>query len=112
MQSINADSQQLSLKIQALEKQKQQLEVMEDSLRNNDAKVLFYTGIANFGLLMAIFQLIEVVVKHTWQNGLAKFQEFLVVFFLLKLKRNFPLQDLAFKFGISVSTVSRILEKW
>ncbi|KAH9370184.1 hypothetical protein HPB48_019381 [Haemaphysalis longicornis] len=80
LQAINAGSQQLSLNILALEKQKQQLEVTENSLRNNDPKVLFYTGIANVALLVAIFQLIEVVVKHTSQNVLAKFQEFILSF--------------------------------
>ncbi|KAH9375108.1 hypothetical protein HPB48_010354 [Haemaphysalis longicornis] len=83
LQAFNADSQQLSLNIEALEKQKQQLEVTEDSLRNNDAKVLVYTGIAILALMIAIFQLIAVVVKHTSQNIVAKFKEFL---FLLKLK--------------------------
>lgn len=110
LRALNVDNQRLSSNIHALEKQKQQLQVTEDSLRNDDFKVLFYTGIVNFSLLMAIFQLIEVSVKHSPQNSLAKFQEFLV--FMLKLKWNFPLQDLAFRFGISISTVSRILEKW
>ena len=41
---------------------------------------------------------------------LSKFQEFTLT--LMKLKLNMPMQDLAYCFGISRSTVSRIFSAW
>ncbi|XP_049520473.1 uncharacterized protein LOC125944195 [Dermacentor silvarum] len=109
-QTLDTDNQRLAEELRLLAAEKEELEITEASLRQDNAKVLFYTGIANFALLCAIFQLVEVAVKHTPQNGLAKFREFVV--FLMKLKWNFPLQDLAYRFGISHSSVRRILERW
>ena len=42
--------------------------------------------------------------------SLSLFQEFIIV--LMKLRLNVPLQDLAYRFDISLSTVSRILSAW
>ncbi|CAN8013760.1 unnamed protein product [Ixodes persulcatus] len=110
LRAFDMDNRRLASELRTLAKQKQQLEVTEASLREDDAKVLFYTGLGSFSVLFAVFQFVESVVKHTAQNGLEKFQEFLV--FLMKLKWNFPVQDLAYRFGVSDSTVSRIFEKW
>ena len=41
---------------------------------------------------------------------LSPFQEFMVV--ILKLRLNSPIEDLSYHFGVSVSSVSRILLKW
>lgn len=109
-EALDTDNRRLAGEVRILMAKKDDLEVTEASLQQDDAKVFFYTGVANFALLFAIFQLVEVAVRHTPQHSLAKFQEFLV--FLMKLKWNFPLQDLAYRFGISHSTVSRILERW
>lgn len=108
--AVDMDIRRLASELRTLTKQKQQLEVTEASLREDNAKVLFYTGLGSFSVLFAVFQFVESVVKHTAQNGLEKLQEFLM--FLLKLKWNFPVQDLAHRFGVSDSTVSRIFEKW
>ncbi|XP_065285008.1 uncharacterized protein [Dermacentor albipictus] len=90
--------------------QKEEMEMLEASLREDPNKVSFYTGLPNFVVLMAVFYLLEKFVKHTPQNSLVKFQEFLV--FLMKLKLNLPFQDLAYPFNISESTVCRIFDKW
>lgn len=45
-------------------------------------------------------------VKHTSTNVLSQFQQFLIT--LIKMKLNISLQDLAYRFGISLLTVSRI----
>ncbi|KAL1417416.1 hypothetical protein MTO96_006159 [Rhipicephalus appendiculatus] len=94
-QALDTDNQRLTNELRLLAAEKEKLEVTEASLQQDNGKVFFYTGIANFALLSALFQLVEVAVKHTPQNGLAKFQEFVV--FLMKLKWNFPLQDLAYR---------------
>ena len=41
---------------------------------------------------------------------LTSFQEFIIV--LAKLRLDRPLQDFAYKVGVSVSTISRIFLKW
>ena len=43
-------------------------------------------------------------------NILTKFQELILV--LMRLRLNVPFQDLAFRFGISKPTLSRIFDKW
>ncbi|XP_037502715.2 uncharacterized protein LOC119377213 [Rhipicephalus sanguineus] len=110
IEALEADNRRLSSELHTLKKQKELLEVTEESLRQDDAKVAFYTGIVNYPALLAIFELVEPAVKHTPQNGLPKFEEFIM--FLMKLKFNFPHQDLAYRFHISCSTVSRTFEKW
>ena len=59
---------------------------------------------------MHVFNLIAPHIKRNCQNALCQFQEFLLV--LIRLKFNCPLQDLAFRFNISVPTVHRIFDRW
>ncbi|CAN7995775.1 unnamed protein product [Ixodes hexagonus] len=110
LHAVESDNKRLASELRTLQTQREQLEVTEASPRQDQAKVFFCTGLANVSVLSAVFQFIESVVKHTPQNGLQKFQEFLV--FLMNLKWNFPVQDLAYRFGISHSTVSRVFDKW
>ena len=92
-----------------LKKQLLNIEISRQAFSENDEKTKFYTGIPNFVLLTHVFNLVAPHVKHTSTNVLSQFQEFLIT--LMKLKLNSPLQDLAFRFGISVSTVSRVFDK-
>lgn len=108
LEALHQYSQTLSSELQALKNKK--LEFGEEALRDDDGKVSFYTGLPSFSVLAAVYQLVEPAVRHTPQNGLEKFEEFLV--FLMKLKCNFPLQDLAYRFHVSCPTVSRIFDKW
>ncbi|XP_064479142.1 uncharacterized protein LOC135392356 [Ornithodoros turicata] len=108
VQALEQDNMRLTSELHAT--RKQQVILMEESLREDPGKVFSYTGLANFAILFATFKLVEAAVKHSPQNGLEKFTEFVV--FIMKLKWNFPLQDLAYRFNISCSTVSRIFDKW
>ncbi|XP_070390408.1 uncharacterized protein [Dermacentor albipictus] len=87
-----------------------QLEWTEAAFRKNKAKVLYYTGMANFDILNGLFKLVECYVQHGVNNSLSKFQEF--VLFLMKLKLNLQNADLGFRFKVSEATVSRIFRKW
>lgn len=82
----------------------------EDSFRDNDDKTKFYTGIPKFSLLMHVLNLIAPHIKRNTQNALGQFQEFLLV--LIRLKLNSPLQDLAYRFNLSVPTAHRIFDRW
>ncbi|EEC05676.1 conserved hypothetical protein [Ixodes scapularis] len=48
--------------------------------------------------------------SHNAHKCLSKFQE--MILFFIRLRMNVPLQDLAYRFGVLQSTVSRIVEKW
>ena len=59
---------------------------------------------------MQLFTLIAPYVVSTSTNALCQFQEYLLV--LLRLRLNVPLQDLAYRFKVSVSTASRVFNRW
>ncbi len=77
-----------------------------------DQYVKFYTGLPSFRVLKAVFELLAPPTEFINRNPtkLTDFQEFMIV--MAKLRLDSPLQEFAYKFGISVSTISRILLKW
>ena len=77
----------------------------EFNLRSNDKKVNFYTGLPSFEMLNIVFHQIDRFVARKSQL-LTPFQEFVLT--LMKLKLNMPLEDLAYRFNVSVSTISRV----
>ena len=81
----------------------------ESDFRNNDKKVNFYTGLPSFEMLNIVFRQIEHFVARKSQL-LTPFQEFVLT--LMKLKLNMPLEDLAYRFNVSVSTISRVFLAW
>ena len=68
---------------------------------NNEDRVRFYTG---FDVLKVAFGFVIPFITRR-SKTLTLFQEFIMV--LMKLRLNVPLQNLAFRFGVSLSTVSR-----
>ena len=76
---------------------------------DSDAKVRFCTGLPSYEVLMVVFEHVSSHVSRQTQN-LSRFQEFVMV--LIKLRLNVPLQDLAYRFVVSVTTVSRIFSYW
>ena len=76
---------------------------------DSDAKVRFYAGLPSYEVLMVVFEHVSSHVSRKTQN-LSRFQEFVMV--LIKLRLNVPLQDLAYSFVVSVTTVSRIFSFW
>lgn len=79
----------------------------EDMLE--DGKVQFYTGLPSATILQAVY---EHVAPHVSRKSLSltKFQELVMV--LMKLRLNVPYWDLAYRFEVSASTVSRIFFTW
>lgn len=68
-----------------------------------------YTGLPNFDVLKAIFDF--VVPKESLGNTkLTAFQAFMLT--LQKLRNNTSSKDLAYRFDVHPSTISRILLKW
>ena len=96
-----------------------------DDIKDDDCLVRFYTGFKSFVILMAFFEYLGPVVHELnyWgskqksalhQRHRSHKIDPLNQFFLLmiKLRLNLKLKDLAFRFGISTSTVSRYITTW
>ena len=90
-------------------KQKSQQPFDIDYFQHHDDRVRFYIGLHSFDILEAAYNF---VAPHVTRKSLTlnKFQEFNMV--LMKLRLNMPYQNLAYRFDISVSTVSSILFSW
>ena len=80
----------------------------EKTFTNDNEYVKFYTGLPNFKVLKSVFDLVALPATST--TKLTRFQEFILT--IMKLRLYCPFKDLAYRFGISVSTVSRIFSKW
>ena len=72
--------------------------------------VKFYTGFSSFKKLRAVYTYVSKDIVHGSQAALTLFQQFIMV--LLKLRLNLSDQDIAYRFGIHQSTVSRNFRKW
>ncbi|EDO29906.1 predicted protein, partial [Nematostella vectensis] len=81
----------------------------EDYFVNSDDKVRFYTVLPAYDVLQTVFRHVSKYVTRK-SPTLSKFQEFVLT--LMKLKLNVPMQDLAYRFGVSLPTVSRIFTAW
>ena len=85
----------------------------EQSLRNDHCeRFRFYTGLPSSRVLKAVFEFVAPIMKFVNRNPtkLTDFQEFMIV--MAKLRLDSPLQEFAYKFEVSVATVSNILLKW
>ena len=94
-----------------------------EQIQHDDKLVQFYTGFSSFRLFLAFFELLGPAVDHLnfWgsKDGArkrcklrkidGKKQLFLV---LLKLKLNLKHKDLAFRFCVSVTHISRCITTW
>ena len=77
----------------------------------NNKLIVFYTGLPNSKVLRVLFNFVaEGAPFSSCNTKLSSFEEFMVT--LIKLRLNLPMQDLAFRFGVSCSTVQRIFYKW
>ena len=71
----------------------------------------YYTALHTFDLLKTVFELVSKHMSRRFASTvLTNFQEFCLV--LLRLRLNLQEEDLAFRFDIDQSTVSRIIDAW
>jgi hypothetical protein len=82
----------------------------EEQLKGDDKLVTFYTGLSTFTTLIAIYEFVVSAIPQSANNKVSAFDSYVMT--LMKLRLNLSTYDLAFRFGVSVSTVSRILKKW
>ena len=72
---------------------------------DTDDKICFYTSLPTKEILITTLQHVAPHVPRR-STTLNNFQEFVLV--LMKLRLNMPFQELAFRFGVNVTTISRI----
>lgn len=82
----------------------------KDVLSKDDQLVNSFTGVSSFEILDVLFRFVSPAIVLTSSSKLSKFEQFTLV--LMKLRMNIPNFDLAFRFCVSKSTVSRIIRKW
>ena len=82
----------------------------KQQLENNSKLLNFYTGFNCFTIFMAIFEFLVKDIVHSGHHKLSAFNCYLMT--LMKLRLNLSHYDLAFRFNVSVPTVSRILSRW
>ncbi|XP_068713323.1 uncharacterized protein [Montipora foliosa] len=76
---------------------------------NTDEKVRFYTGLPSTEILLTVLDHVSTSITRRSQT-ISKFQEFIMV--LMKLRLNIPFQELAYRFQVSLPTVSRLFSSW
>lgn len=76
----------------------------EDTLKDDNEKVRYYTGLTNWYVLSYLFSYVHPYLVS--RTSLSPFQQLLLT--LMQLRLALPLQDLGYRFGIHPSTVSRI----
>ena len=78
----------------------------QDSFRENDDNVRYYTGLPNYSSLEAVLSIVSPFLHSHKNLRLSVFDKFLIT--LLQLKLNLHVKDLMYRFKASQSLVSRI----
>ena len=102
----NAEKSMLLQLRDTLESQVERERFGGESIRNDDAKTCFYTGLPTFTLFIILFNILkscaQVVPESKGMNE----------FLLVKLQLNLPMKDLECRLHCSESNFSNIFEKW
>lgn len=77
----------------------------ENSFRDNDEKVRFYTGLTNWSILHTLYTYVQPYLHEGSRTFLSPFQQMMLT--LMRLRLSLSGQDLAYRFGVHSSTVSR-----
>ncbi|CAL4145287.1 unnamed protein product, partial [Meganyctiphanes norvegica] len=102
---VNLELQRLLTENLALRRQISQLQISEDMLKVDSKMVNYYTGLPNYAVLSAVYKLIEPYIDKARSN-ITKFQQMLIV--LMKMRLDLHFTDLANRFDVDPSTISRI----
>ena len=83
-----------------------------DLIEGNDKKTEFYTGLPSWEVFLKVYKLL---IAHAplqkWQRSHLTLKDELVIV-LMRLRLNLMLEDLAYRFNVSKSTISRIFQTW
>ncbi|KAM9342299.1 uncharacterized protein KZ484_014942 [Pholidichthys leucotaenia] len=108
---VNFDSilRELKKENQALRESVEKMSLSETSLRNDAEKVKFYTGLPNYFVLETVMWLLAPHMDGMKNVKLSKFQQLLLM--LMRLRLDLRNQDLAYRFGVKVGTVTRTVHR-
>ena len=84
--------------------------LLEEYFIDYDEKVEYYTGLPNYNVLMAVFRFLENHIPITDRNSLSKLQQLILT--LIKLRLSLLIQDISYRFKVSIPTVSRRVLKY
>ena len=101
---MTKDKQKVQSQLQLISQQV----LNETTLRGDDKKVKYFTGLPSFLVLKSIYNLTSKGISESADCSL--FDQYLLT--LVKLRLNTGDTDLACRFGISQSSVSRYIHKW
>uniref|UniRef100_A0A8C4GPJ3 DDE Tnp4 domain-containing protein n=2 Tax=Dicentrarchus labrax TaxID=13489 RepID=A0A8C4GPJ3_DICLA len=94
---------------QTLRESVEKISLSESSLRNDAEKVKFYTGLPNYFVLETVMWLLAPHMDGMKNMKLSKFQQLLLT--LMRLRLDLRNQDLAYRFGVKVGTVTRTVHQ-
>lgn len=94
---------------QTLRESVEKMALSENSLRNDAEKVKFYTGLPNYFVLETVMWLLAPHMDGMKNMKLSKFQQLLLT--LMRLRLDLRNQDLAYRFGVKVGTVTRTVHQ-
>lgn len=108
---VNYDDilQALRKENQTLRESVEKMSLSENSLRNDAEKVRFYTGLPNFFVLETVMWLLAPHMDGMKNVKLSKFQQLLLT--LMRLRLDLRNQDLAYRFGVKVGTVTKTVHR-
>ena len=104
LSEVNKEKHKLESQLLVLSQQV----LSEVTLKGNDKKVKFFTGLPSFAVLQAIYNLAAKELPEPADCPL--FDQYLLT--SVKLRLNVGDLDLAYRFGISQASVSRYIHKW
>ena len=83
-----------------------------DAIKENDCATKFYTGLGSCALFQFLLSHLSVYYSSVKPNQkkISPFDGLLMV--LMRLRLNLRIEDLSYRFGIALSTVSDIFQKW
>ena len=118
--TLNAEVVLLKARVQSLERlllEKEHAVLVQttfgmQNIAHNDEAVKFYTGLPNYDVVMAVYGYLRPKVSEPFGRApkMALEDEFLAV--LMRLRLGLLNQDLADRFSVSPSTMSRMFVKW
>ncbi|XP_076603783.1 uncharacterized protein LOC143330907 isoform X2 [Chaetodon auriga] len=94
---------------QSLRESVEKMSLSESSLKNDAEKVKFYTGLPNYFVLETVMWLLAPHMDGMKNVKLSKFQQLLLT--LMRLRLDLRNQDLAYRFGVKVGTVTRTVHQ-
>lgn len=112
---LNNEIHKLKIQVTQLEEENNELSKRVSTsfghqfVRGDDARTSYYTGFPSFTTFLTVFKLAH---KHVSRKNTKLTPEDEMLLTLVKLKHNAGMEDLGYRFGISMSLVTKIFHVW